>query len=84
MASISFSPDKMEFLILFTSSDISEDKQKETLNLGQAQILMDISQQEKGSLSAIKVLLPTPLGEEAMNVVKKLAEKSELKITYDK
>ena len=83
MASISFSPGKMEFLILFTSGDISEDKQKETLNLGQAQILMDISQ-EKGSLAAIKVLLPTPLGEEAMNVVKKLAEKSELKITSDK
>ena len=84
MASISFSPDKMEFLILFTSGDISEDKQKETLNLGQAQILMDISQREKGSLMAITVLLPTPLGEEAMNVVKKLAEKSELKITSDK
>ena len=84
MASISFSPAKMEFLILFTSGDISEDKQKETLNLGQAQILMDISQREKGSLMAIKVLLPTPLGEEAMNVVKKLAEKSELKITSDK
>jgi hypothetical protein len=84
MASISFSPDKMEFLVLFTSGDISEDKQKETLNLGQAQILMDISQQEKGSFIAIKVLLPTPLREEAMNVVKKLAEKSELKITSDK
>jgi hypothetical protein len=83
MASISFSPNKMEFLISFTSGDISEDKQKETLNLGQAQILMDISQ-EKGSLAAIKVLLPTPLGEEAMNVVKKLAEKSEIKITLDK
>ena len=80
MASISFSPNKMEFLISFTSGDISEDKQKETLNLGQAQILMDISQ-EKGSLMAIKVLLPTPLGEEAMNAVKKSAEKSELKIT---
>ena len=84
MASISFSPGKMEFLILFTSGDISEDKQKETLNLGQAQILMDISQQEKGSLMAIKVLLPAPLGEEAMNVVNKLAEKSEIKITLDK
>jgi DNA-binding MarR family transcriptional regulator len=84
MVSISFSPNKMEFLILFTPEDISEDKQKETLNLGQAQILMDISQQEKGSLMAIKVLLPTPLGEEAMNAVKKLAEKSELKITSDK
>ena len=83
MASISFSPNKMEFLISFTSGDISEDKQKETLNLGQAQILMDISQ-EKGSLAAIKVLLPAPLGEEAMGVVKKLAEKSEIKITLDK
>ncbi len=84
MASISFSPAKMEFLILFTSGDISEEKQKETLNLGQAQILMDISHQEKGSLMAIKVLLPTPLREEAMSVVKKSAEKSELKITSDK
>jgi hypothetical protein len=83
MASISFSPNKMEFLISFTSGDISEDEQRETLNLGQAQILMDISQ-EKGSLAAIKVLLPTPLEEEAMNVVKKLAEKSEIKITLDK
>jgi hypothetical protein len=81
MASISFSPNKMEFLISFISGDISEDKQKETLNLGQAQILMDISQQD---LMAIKVLLPTPIGEEAMNVVKKLAEKSELEITSDK
>jgi DNA-binding MarR family transcriptional regulator len=73
----------MEFLISFTSGDISEDKQKETLNLGQAQILMEISQ-DKGSLAAIKVLLPTPLGEEAMNAVKKLAEKSEIKTSLDK
>jgi hypothetical protein len=84
MASISFSPNKMEFLISFASGDILEDKQKETLNLGQAQILMEISQQEKGSLMAIKVLLPTSLGEEAMNAAKKSAEKSELKITLDK
>ncbi len=84
MASISFSQAKMEFLIFFTSGDISEEKQKETLNLGHSQILMDISHQEKGSLMAIKVLLPTPLREEAMSVVKKLAEKSELKITSDK
>ena len=41
---------------------------------------MDISN-EKGSLVAIKVLLPTPLVEEAMNAVKKSAEKSEIKIT---
>ena len=83
MTSISFNPNKMEFLISFTSGDISEDKKHEILNLGQAQILMDISQ-EKGSLMAIKVLLPTPLGEEAMNAVKKSAQKSELKITLNK
>jgi hypothetical protein len=82
MTSISFNPNKMEFLISFTSGDISEDKEQEILNLGQAQILMDISQ-GKGSLVAIKVLLPTPLGEEAMNAVKKSAEKSELKITSE-
>jgi hypothetical protein len=81
MGSISLNPNRMEFLISFTSGDILEDKEQETLNLGQAQILilMDISQ-EKVSLVAIKVLLPTPLGGEAMNAVKKSAEKSELKI----
>jgi hypothetical protein len=83
MASISFKPNNMEFLISFTSREISEDKEQEILNLGQAQILMEISQ-EKGSLVAIKVLLPTPLGEEAMNAVKKSAEKSELKITSNR
>jgi hypothetical protein len=83
MASISFNPNKMEFLISFASGEISEDKEQEILNLGQAQILMDISQ-EKGSLVAIKVLLPTPLGEEAMNAVKKSAEKSEIKISSDR
>jgi hypothetical protein len=70
-------------LISFASGEISEDKEQEILNLGQAQILMDISQ-EKGSLVAIKVLLPTPLGEEAMNAVKKSAEKSEIKISSDR
>jgi hypothetical protein len=88
MASISFNPNGMEFLISFTSGDISEDVAKnnnkqETLNLGQAQILMDISK-EKGSLVAIKILLPTPLVQEAMNAVKKSAEKSEIKITSDR
>jgi hypothetical protein len=58
MASISFDPNRMEFLISFTSGYISDDKERETLNLGQAQILMDISN-VKGSLLAIKVLLPT-------------------------
>jgi hypothetical protein len=79
MASISFNPNKMES---FTSGDISEDKEQDILNLGQGQILMDISK-EKGSLVAIKVLLPTPLGEEAMKVVKESAQKSEIRITSD-
>ena len=81
MASISFNPNRMEFLISFTSGYISDDKEQETLNLGQAQILMDISK-VKGSLLAIKVLLPTPLTQDAMNAVKKSAE--ETNITLDK
>ena len=81
MASISFNPNRMEFLISFTSGYISDDKERETLNLGQAQILMDISN-VKGSLLAIKVLLPTPLTQDAMNAVKKSAE--ETNIALDK
>jgi len=81
MASISFNPNRMEFLISFTSGYISDDKERETLNLGQAQILMDISN-VKGSLLAIKVLLPTPLTQDAMNAVKKSAEA--INITLDK
>jgi hypothetical protein len=48
MGSISLNPNRMEFLISFTSGDISDDKEQETLNLGQAQILilMDISQEK--------------------------------------
>jgi hypothetical protein len=42
---------------------------------------MDISN-VKGSLLAIKVLLPTPLTQEAMNAVKKSAE--ETNIALDK
>jgi hypothetical protein len=77
MASISFDPNRMEFLISFTSGYISDDKERETLNLGQAQILMDISN-VKGSLLAIKVLLPTPLTQDAMNAVKKSAEETNI------
>jgi hypothetical protein len=41
MASISFNPDRMEFLVSFTFEDMAENKnEEETLNLGQAQILM--------------------------------------------
>jgi hypothetical protein len=83
MTSISFNPNKMEFLISFTSGEISKDNEQEVLNLGQAQILMDISH-AKDSLVAIRVLLPTPLSQEAMNAVKDSAQKSEIKITSDK
>jgi hypothetical protein len=83
MTSISFNPNKMEFLVSFTSGEISKDNEQEVLNLGQAQILMDISH-VKNSLVAIRVLLPTPLSQEAMNAVKDSAQKSEIKITSDK
>ena len=44
MASISFNPDRMEFLVSFTLEDMAKNKnEQETLNLGQAQILMNIS-----------------------------------------
>lgn len=84
MASISFNPDRMEFLVSFTSENMVENNnEQEILNLGQAQILMDISH-VNGSLRAVKVLLPTPLVQEAMKAVKKSAEKSEIKITSDR
>jgi hypothetical protein len=63
-------------LISFNSE--SEDKEQETLNLGQTQILMNICQ-EIDSLAAIRVLLPTPISQEALDAVKK----SEIKITTD-
>lgn len=44
MASISFNPDRMEFLVSFTLEDMAKNKnEQETLNLGQAQILTNIS-----------------------------------------
>jgi len=61
MAPISFNPDRMEFLVSFTLEDMTKNKnEQETLNQGQAQILMNISH-VKDSLMAIKLLLPTHL-----------------------
>jgi hypothetical protein len=75
MASISFNPDRMEFLVSFTFEDMAENKnEEETLNLGQAQILMNISH-VKDSLMASKILLPTPLApgsHECMLMLKEL------------
>lgn len=71
MASISFNPDRMEFLVSFTLEDMAENKnEEETLHLGQAQILMN-----KDSLMASKILLPTPLApgsHECMLMLKEL------------
>lgn len=71
MVSISFNPDRMEFLVSFTLEDMAENKnEEETLHLGQAQILMNID-----SLMASKILLPTPLApgsHECMLMLKEL------------
>ena len=48
---------RMELLISFASGDFSKDKEQETLNLGQVQVLMDIPREK--TLAAIKVLLST-------------------------
>ena len=75
MASISFNPDRMEFLVSFTLEDMAKNKnEQETQNLGQAQKLMNISH-VKDSLMAIKILLPTPLApgsHECMLMLKEL------------
>jgi hypothetical protein len=56
-------------------------KEEKSINLGKAQIFMDISN-TKNSLIGIKILISTPLSEEAMNTVRKTAkEKSEIKIS---
>jgi hypothetical protein len=56
-------------------------KEEKSINLGKAQLLMDISDTEN-SLIGIKILLSTPLSEEAINAVRKTTkEKSEIKIS---
>jgi hypothetical protein len=79
MASKSFNPDRMEFLVSFTLEDMAENKiEEETLNLGQAQILMNISH-VKDSLMASKILLPTPLApgsHECMLMLKELQKRN--------
>jgi hypothetical protein len=79
MASISFNPDRMEFLVSFTLDDMAENKnEEETLNLGQEQILMNISH-VKDSLMASKILLPTPLppgSHECMLMLKELQKRN--------
>jgi hypothetical protein len=81
MTEVNFKSDRMEIYISFHSKEDSKVLQdKESINLGQAQIFMNILQREN-SLMGIRVLLPTPLSEKAMDAVKNSAEKfSEIKI----
>jgi hypothetical protein len=60
---------------------IKEEEEEKSVNLGKAQLLMDISHTEN-SLIGIKILLSTPLSEETMNTIRKTAkEKLEIKIS---
>ena len=86
MALVSFNSNRMEIYI--STSSIKEEvkgvqikKEEKSINLGKAQIFLDISNTEN-SLIGIKILISTPLSEEAMNTVRKTAkEKSEIKIS---
>jgi hypothetical protein len=84
MTQVNFKSNGMEIYISFPSNEDNKEVQdKESINLGQAQIFMDISQKEK-ALRGIRILLPTPLSQEAMDTVKKLAKKlSEIKISSE-
>jgi hypothetical protein len=60
---------------------IKEEEEEKSVNLGKAQLLMDISHTEN-SLMGIKILLSTPLSDETMNTIRKTAkEKLEIKIS---
>jgi hypothetical protein len=72
---ISISPLKEE------DKGVQIEKEEKSINLGKAQLLMDISHTEN-SLSGIKILISTPLSEEAMDAVRRTAkETSEIKIS---
>jgi guanyl-specific ribonuclease Sa len=68
--------------IYISISSIKEEEEK-SINLGKAQLLMDISHTQN-SLIGIKILISTPLSEEAINALRKTAkETSEIKISSD-
>jgi hypothetical protein len=85
MVLVNFNSNRMEIYISISSIK-EEDKvvqikeeEKRSINLDKSQLLMDISHTEN-SLMGIKILLSTPLSEEAMNAVRKIAkEKLEIK-----
>jgi hypothetical protein len=91
MALVSFNSNRMEIYISISSIKGEEEKDKgvqtkeeeeeKSINLGKAQIFLDISNTEN-SLIGIKILISTPLSEEAMNAVIKTAkETSDIKVS---
>jgi hypothetical protein len=88
MVLVSFNSNRMEIYISISSLkeedkevQIKEEEEEKSVNLGKAQLLMDISHTEN-SLMGIKILLSTPLSEETMNTIRKTAkEKLEIKIS---
>ena len=77
---IDFSTDGMEILVSFFSEEnSSEDNITETINLGQAQIFMEIFQKDN-SLKQIKILLPTSLSQELRKAAVRRIEESKRKI----
>jgi hypothetical protein len=76
---IDLSTDGMEITVsFFLEENSSEDNITETINLGQAQIFMEIFQKDN-SLKQIKILLPTSLSQELRKAVRRI-EKSKRKI----
>jgi hypothetical protein len=89
MALVSFNSNRMEIYISISSikgeekdKGVQTKKEEEkSINLGKAQIFMDISNTQN-SLIGIKILISTPLSEEAMNaVIKTDKETSDIKIS---
>ena len=77
---IDFSTDGMEILVSFFSEEnSSEDNITEIINLGQAQIFMEIFQKDN-SLKQIKILLSTPLSQELRKAAVRRIEDSKRKI----
>jgi hypothetical protein len=90
MALVSFNSNRMEIYISISSIkgeekdkevQTKEEEEEKSINLGKAQIFMDISNTQN-SLIGIKILISTPFSEEAMNAVIKTAkETSDIKIS---
>jgi hypothetical protein len=77
---IDFSTDGLEILVSFFSEENSSEYNiTETINIGQAQIFMEIFQKDN-SLKQIKVLLSTPLSQELRKAAVRRIEDSKRKI----